>query len=52
MFATRFINATTQAAKMNKWGQMTPDQHAFVQDLEKDKERAAKEDKVTEVLSY
>ncbi|KAL7003901.1 Calcium/calmodulin-dependent protein kinase type I [Cystobasidiomycetes sp. EMM_F5] len=52
VFATRFINAAGNAAKMHKWGTLTPDQHAFVDDLQKDKERAAKEEKVTEVLSY
>ena len=49
-FATRFINAARQGAKQHNTQGLSAEEKKFIDEVEKDKQTAAKED-VREVLS-
>ena len=50
-FATRFINAARQGAKQHNMQGLSADEKKFIDQVEKDKQTAAKEEGVHEVLS-
>jgi hypothetical protein len=50
-FATRFINAARQGAKLHNTEHLTAEEHKFIKDVEKDKQDAIQEENVRQVFS-